>query len=76
MRSTTMQRLQRHGDSYFVPIPKDIIERLGFREGDTVMVDVTAAAPESPFSPEDQRRIDRILEESQEALRYLADHES
>lgn len=68
-----VQQLRKSGNSYVVTIPKDVVERNGWTEGQYLGVEVTEIEMQPKLRPELQEIIDRNWEAMEPALRYLAD---
>lgn len=69
----TQQQLRKSGNSYVVTIPKDEVERHGWREGDFLSIQVTQLALRPVLGADLQQALDERWERNEEALRYLAD---
>lgn len=68
-----MQQLRKTGNSYVVTIPKEEVERRGWQEGQLLGIQVNALEVRPVLSPELEQIVDKLLEEHEDALRYLAD---
>lgn len=66
-------QLQKSGDSYFVAIPKDEVERRGWQEGQLLAVQMDELEVKPLLDSEVQTVVDELLDEHEDALRYLAD---
>lgn len=58
------QQLRKSGNSYIVTIPKDEVDRLELREGQTVAIDVTPMELRPVLRPE----LARIIEEGRDVI--------
>jgi antitoxin component of MazEF toxin-antitoxin module len=67
------QQLRKTGNSYVVTIPKDEVERRGWKEGQLLAVQVNAVEVRPVLDPSLEDIVDELLEEHEDALRYLAD---
>lgn len=67
------QQLRRSGNSYVVTIPKEEVERRGWREGQLLGVELTELETRPVLRPELQAALDERWERNEPALRYLAD---
>lgn len=70
------QKLRRNGNSFIVTVPREEIERLELREGDTVSVEVRKAevSVRPVMAPVFRAAFDAEIERAQPGLRYLAEH--
>lgn len=66
------QQLRKSGNSYVVTIPKEEVERHGWREGQLLAVQVNALEVRPVLNRELQDVVDRLIDEHEDALRYLA----
>ena len=69
----TKQQLRKAGNSYVVTIPKEEVERRGWREGQFLAVQITELEVRPIMGEDLQHAIDERWERNEEALRYLAD---
>jgi antitoxin component of MazEF toxin-antitoxin module len=69
----TQQQLRKSGNSYIVTIPKEEVERHGWNEGQLLSIQVNELEVRPKLSPEIQTIVDELLDEHEDALRYLAD---
>ena len=67
------QQLRKAGNSYVVTIPKDEVERKGWREGQLLAVQLTELEVRPVLGEDFRQAIDERWERNEEALRYLAD---
>jgi putative addiction module antidote len=67
------QQLRKSGNSYVVTIPKEEVERRGWREGQLLSIQVNELEVRPVLSPELQKIVEELLDEHEDALRYLAD---
>jgi antitoxin component of MazEF toxin-antitoxin module len=67
------QQLRKTGNSYVVTIPKEEVERRGWKEGQFLGIQVTELEVRPVLSPELEEIVDELLDEHEDALRYLAD---
>jgi putative addiction module antidote len=67
------QQLRKVGNSYVVTIPKDEVERRGWQEGQLLALQLTELQVRPILRPELQEIVEELLDEHQDALRYLAD---
>ena len=68
-----MQQLRKSGNSYIVTIPKDEVERRGWQEGQLLGLQLIELEVRPVLSPELAEVVDELLDEHEDALRYLAD---
>jgi antitoxin component of MazEF toxin-antitoxin module len=68
----TKQQLRRAGNSYVVTIPKEEVERHGWREGQLLEVQVNALEVRPVLGRELRETVDKLIDEHEDALRYLA----
>ncbi len=66
------QQLRKVGNSYVVTVPKDEVERQGWHEGQLLAVQLTALEVRPVLRPELREIVDELLDEHEDALRYLA----
>jgi antitoxin component of MazEF toxin-antitoxin module len=66
------QQLRKVGNSYVVTVPKDEVERRGWQEGQLLALQLTALEVRPVLRPELQDIVDELLDEHEDALRYLA----
>ena len=66
------QQLRKVGNSYVVTVPKDEVERRGWHEGQLLALQLTALEVRPVLRPELQEIVDELLDEHEDALRYLA----
>ncbi|MFN8594051.1 MAG: hypothetical protein U0031_21565 [Thermomicrobiales bacterium] len=69
----TQQQLRKSGNSYVVTIPKDEVERHGWREGEFLSIQVTQLSLQPVLGADLQQALEERWERNEEALRYLAD---
>jgi antitoxin component of MazEF toxin-antitoxin module len=69
----TKQHLRKAGNSYVVTIPKEEVERHGWREGQLLALQVTELEVQPVMGDDLRQAIDERWERNEEALRYLAD---
>ena len=67
------QHLRRAGNSYVITIPKEEVERRGWREGQLLGVELTEMETRPVLRPELQEAVDAHWERNEPALRYLAE---
>ncbi len=67
------QQLRKSGNSYIVTIPKEEVERRGWKEGQLLAIQVNELEVRPVLSPEIETLVDELLDEHEDALRYLAD---
>ena len=67
------QQLRKSGNSYIVTVPKDEVERRGWHEGQLLAIQLNELEVRPVLNPEWQEAVDRVLDEHEDALRYLAD---
>jgi antitoxin component of MazEF toxin-antitoxin module len=67
------QQLRKSGNSYIVTIPKEEVQRRGWQEGQLLAVQLTELEVRPVLSPELEEIVDKLLDEHEDALRYLAD---
>jgi len=66
------QQLRKVGNSYVVTVPKEEVERRGWQEGQLLALQLTALEVRPVLRPELQEIVDELLDEHEDALRYLA----
>ena len=67
------QQLRKVGNSYVVTVPKDEVERRGWREGQLLALQLTALEVRPVLGDDLREAIEERWERNEEALRYLAD---
>lgn len=67
------QQLRKVGNSYVVTVPKDEVERRGWQEGQLLALQLTQLEVRPVLRPELQNIVDQLLDEHEDALRYLAE---
>jgi antitoxin component of MazEF toxin-antitoxin module len=67
------QHLRRSGNSYVVTVPKEVVERNGWQEGQLLGVEFTPLEVRPALRPELRNAIDDRWERNEQALRSLAD---
>jgi hypothetical protein len=65
--------LRRAGDGYVVTVPDEEVERHGWREGQLVAVQFSEIELRLALDPETETIVDELLDEHEDALRYLAE---
>jgi hypothetical protein len=65
--------LRKEGDDYVVTVPNDEVERRGWKEGQLLAVQFSEVEPRAMLSPELDAIVDDLLDEHEDALRYLAE---
>lgn len=65
--------LRKEGDDYVVTVPNDEVERRGWQEGQRLAVQFSEVEPRPVLSPELDAIVDDLLDEHEDALRYLAE---
>lgn len=68
-----VQRLRRVGDADALLLPTDEVERLGWREGQTVSVGIRPREDDVGVPPDLRAAFEASWEEREEAYRYLAE---
>ncbi|HYO30179.1 MAG TPA: AbrB/MazE/SpoVT family DNA-binding domain-containing protein [Thermomicrobiales bacterium] len=68
-----VQQLRKSGNSYVVTIPKEEVERNGWKEGQHLAVEVTEVELQPKLRPELREILDRNWDKLEPAMRYLAD---
>lgn len=66
------QQLRKSGNSFIVTVPKEEVERRGWQEGTFLAVQFNQLELRPVLSPELQGIVDELLDEHEDALRYLA----
>jgi len=66
------QQLRKSGNSYVVTIPKEEVERRGWSEGQLLGIQVNELEVRPVLSAELQEIVEDLLDEHEDALRYLA----
>ena len=67
------QQLRKVGNSFVVTIPKDEVERRGWKEGQLLGIQVTELEVRPVLADDLRQAIDERWGRNEEALRYLAD---
>jgi antitoxin component of MazEF toxin-antitoxin module len=67
------QQLRRAGNSYVVTIPKDEVERHGWKEGDRFAIQLTPLEERPVLRPELREALERSWKRNEAGYRYLAD---
>ena len=67
------QQLRKTGNSYVVTVPKEEVDRRGWKEGQFLAVQLTELEIRPVLSPELGAIVDELLDEHEDALRYLAE---
>jgi antitoxin component of MazEF toxin-antitoxin module len=65
------QRLRKAGNSYVVTIPKEEVERNGWKEGQLLAIDLTPLDVRPVLRPELRQAIDERWPRNEDALRSL-----
>jgi antitoxin component of MazEF toxin-antitoxin module len=68
----TQQQLRKSGNSYVVTIPKEEVERHGWREGQLLAIQVSELEIRPVLGEDLREAIDARWERNEEALRYLS----
>jgi antitoxin component of MazEF toxin-antitoxin module len=68
-----VQQLRKVGNSYVVTIPKDEVERHGWKEGQHLAIELTEAEVRPVLRPELREILEKNWERNEPSLRYLAD---
>ncbi len=68
-----VQQLRKTGNSYVVTIPKEEVERHGWKEGQHLAVELTEIEQRPVLRPEIRDILEKNWERNEPALRYLAD---
>jgi antitoxin component of MazEF toxin-antitoxin module len=66
------QQLRNVGNSFVVTVPKDEVKRRGWHEGQLLAVQLTPLEVRPVLRPELRKIVDELLDEHEDALRYLA----
>jgi antitoxin component of MazEF toxin-antitoxin module len=66
------QQLRKVGNSFVVTVPKEEVERRGWREGQLLAVQLTTLEVRPVLRRELQEIVEELLDEHEDALRYLA----
>ena len=66
------QQLRKVGNSYVVTVPKDEVERRGWREGQLLAVQLTELEVRPILGDDLRKAIEERWDRNEEALRYLA----
>jgi antitoxin component of MazEF toxin-antitoxin module len=64
-------KLRRSGNSFIVTVPKDEVERLELKEGQTVAVEVRPVEVRPVLAPDVRQAFDASWERNQAGYRYL-----
>ena len=67
-----IQQLRKAGNSFAVTVPKEVVERNGWKEGQLLDVELTELEVRPKMSPEVQAVFDATWEDTAPALEYLA----
>jgi antitoxin component of MazEF toxin-antitoxin module len=70
---SVLQQLRRNGNSYVVTVPKELVERNGWQEGQLLAVDLTEVEVRPKMSAELAKSFERVQRIARPAMRYLAD---
>ena len=65
--------LRKEGTEYVVTVPKEEVERRGWHEGQLLAVQLNELESRPVLSPELETIVDELLDEHEDALRYLAE---
>jgi hypothetical protein len=65
--------LRKEGTEYVVTVPKEEVERRGWQEGQLLAVQLNELEIRPVLSPELETIVDELLDEHEDALRYLAE---
>jgi hypothetical protein len=65
--------LRKEGTEYVVTVPKEEVERRGWQEGHLLAVQLNELEIRPVLSPELETIVDELLDEHEDALRYLAE---
>jgi antitoxin component of MazEF toxin-antitoxin module len=68
-----IQQLRKSGNSYVVTVPKELVERNGWEEGEYLEVEVTPIEMRPVLSADLREAMDQTWDDIEPALRYLAD---
>ena len=66
------QQLRKVGNSYVVTVPKHEVERRGWQEGQLLALQLTELEVRPILRAELREIVDELLDEHEDALRYLA----
>ena len=66
------QQLRKVGISFVVTVPKEEVERRGWHERQLLALQLTELEVRPVLRPELQEIVDELLDEHEDALRYLA----
>ena len=66
-------KLRKSGNSFIVTVPREEVDRLQLREGQTVIVEVRSVEVRPVLTPELQATFDKVFDRAEPGLRYLAD---
>ncbi len=67
------QQLRKTGNSFVVTVPKEEVERRGWQEGQLLAVQLNELEVRPVLSPELETIVDELIDEHEDALRYLAE---
>jgi antitoxin component of MazEF toxin-antitoxin module len=67
-------KLRRSGNSFIVTVPKDEVERLALKEGQTVAVEVRPVEVRPVLAPDLRDAFEIEFGRGAAGLRYLAEH--
>lgn len=67
------QQLRKVGNSFVVTVPKEEVERHGWQEGQLLALQLTQLEVRPVLRPKLQNIVDELLDEHEDALRYLAE---
>ena len=68
-----VQQLRKSGNSYVVTVPKEEVERHGWKEGQHLAVELTEVELRPTLPADLQAILDKNWEKMEPGLRYLAD---
>ena len=71
-RDVITQQLRKVGNSYVVTVPKEEVERRGWREGQLLALQLTELEVRPVLGDDLREAIEDRWERNEEALRYLA----
>ena len=68
------QKIRRVGNGLVLTVPKEIVEKQGLREGDTVGIEIRKMELRPILPPDVRSAFERSWELYEEDYRYLAEH--
>ena len=67
-----VQELRKEGNEFVVTVPNEEVERRGWQEGQLLSLQLNALEVRPVLAPELREVVDTLIDEHEDALRYLA----